>query len=113
MVGERGLQGVVGVAGERGLQGVAGVAGERGLQGVADDTDPADSVANLVLNDIPGYIDSSRVNNLSSIPIWVNYESLNEVTLTGFGGGIPAYRVTGFSEQDHIAAFLLVDNQVE
>ena len=73
----------------------------------------ASRVTNLFLDTIPGYIDSSRVTNLPSIPTWVNYETQSQVQLSGFGGNIPYNRVSGIPEQEYIADFLLVNNQVD
>ncbi len=67
----------------------------------------------LFLDKIPGYIDSSRVSNLTSIPTWVNYETQCQVRFSGFGGNVPYNRISGIPEQDYIADFLMVDNQVD
>jgi hypothetical protein len=55
---------------------------------------PASRVTGLFLDTIADYIDSSRVNNLPSIPIWLNYETQNQVQLSGFGGNIPYNRIS-------------------
>jgi hypothetical protein len=70
-------------------------------------------VTGLVLDTIPGYIDSSRVNNLPSIPTLSNYKTQSQVQLSSFGGNIPYNRVSGIPEQEYIANVLLVDNQAD
>jgi len=55
----------------------------------------ANRITNLFLNNISGYLDSSRVNNLPLIPTCVNYETQSQVQLSGFGGSIPANRISG------------------
>jgi hypothetical protein len=43
---------------------------------------PSSRVTGLFLDTIPGYIDSSRVSNLPSVPIWLNFETQNQVQLS-------------------------------
>ena len=69
-------------------------------------------MTSLFFNTIPGYIDNSRVSNLPLVT-WVNYETQSQVQLSSFGGNVPYTRISGIPEQDYIADFLLVDNQVE
>ncbi len=73
----------------------------------------ARKVTGLFLDTIPKYIDSSRVNNLPSMPIWVNYEIQSKDELSAFGGNIPYNRISGLQEQEYIADFLVVENQVD
>jgi hypothetical protein len=63
-------------------------------------------VTGLSLDNIPGFIDSSRVNNFLLVPTWVNYETQSQVQLSGFGGNIPYTRISGLPEQEYIADFL-------
>ena len=68
---------------------------------------PASRVIVLFLDTIPGYIDGSRVNILPSIPTWVNYETQNQVELSGFGGYIPYTRIIGASGARIHCSFLV------
>jgi hypothetical protein len=42
----------------------------------------ADMISNLFIDQIPGYIDSSRVTNLPAVPSRVNYATQSQVQLT-------------------------------